>query len=224
MNGVLPADALALRAEGRDAARSGRPLGACPYQRGDWRLLEWHIGHIGFGGPVSPALVHRAYNARRRAVRRREREMAAVARPETNGRICKLAACPRPVPWKAGISRARNAAREFCCPEHQHAHQAATAAERRDARAAADPKGARRREREAARRRRAREAKSAAPVAAETPPPPAPALRPGVITDVMWRAACTGMSEVEMRRFVGLDDAQVAKVLELQRRSGRVAA
>lgn len=220
-NGLLSAEAVALRAEGRDAARSGKPVEVCPYPRGDWRLLEWRIGHIGFDCPVSPALQRQAYNARRRAARRREREVAALVRPETTGRLCKLATCRGSIPWNTRVGKARNEAREFCCPAHQHEHAAIVAAERRTAMAAVDPKGARRREREAERRRRVRQAPAVEASAAEMSPAQAPA--PDVVTPLMWRLAAAGETEGGMR-CAGLTPRQIARVLELQRRGSRVAA
>jgi hypothetical protein len=142
LNGLLSTEAAGLRVEGRNAARSGSSDDSCPYPSGDWRRLEWRIGFIGFDRPVSPALVQQAYNARRRSARRRGQDMSAPVKPETTGKLCKLASCRSPIPWNARVSKAKNEAREFCCPSHQHAQQAVVAAERRAARAAVDPKGA----------------------------------------------------------------------------------
>jgi hypothetical protein len=223
VTGNLPADALALRAEGRDAARSGKPVEACPHQRGDWRSLEWRIGHIGLGETPPPDLLRQAYNARRKAARRREREVVALALPETTGKACKLAACRRPIPWNPRVSRAKNQAREFCGTACQHAHLAVLGAERRAARAAVDPARARRTALESERRRKAKErlrAGEAAPVPAVAPRPPA---GPDAVTQLMWRLAAAGETESGCR-LAGLTLEQTVRVMALQRRGTRAAA
>jgi hypothetical protein len=210
LNGLLSTEAAGLRVEGRNAARSGSSDDSCPYPSGDWRRLEWRIGFIGFDRPVSPALVQQAYNARRRSARRR-------------GKLCKFASCRSPIPWNARVSKAKNEAREFCCPSHQHAQQAVVAAERRAARAAVDPKGARRQERQAEHRRRVRESPpvEAPSVAASPAREREPA--PDAVTPLMWRLAAASETEAGCR-CAGLTPEQAARVMALQRRSTRAAA
>jgi hypothetical protein len=223
LNGLLSTEAAGLRVEGRNAARSGSSDDSCPYPSGDWRRLEWRIGFIGFDRPVSPALVQQAYNARRRSARRRGRDMSAPVKPETTGKLCKVASCRSPIPWNARVSKAKNEAREFCCPSHQHAQQAVVAAERRAARAAVDPKGARRQERQAEHRRRVRESPpvEAPSVAASPAREREPA--PDAVTPLMWRLAAASETEAGCR-CAGLTPEQAARVMALQRRSTRAAA
>jgi hypothetical protein len=199
-------EAGAARAQGAAAARAGLPSTACPYRPATWLALNWLTGHALELGHRDAADILRweAKKAQKRESRQRVREARAAAEPTVQkparpSKPCAIDGCPGRVVWRSGRSRADFEEALYCSHGCRMAGlQAAAAA------------GVQR-------------PKAPAAVARRRPPDPGP-IRPPPVTAAMWRAACESMGEAEMRRFLGLDDAQVAKVLELQRRGGRTAA
>lgn len=214
-----------MRAEGWDAARAGLAEESSPYAvAGGWRAAEWLIGHLGFGGSRPAALMHAAKVARRREGRRRARELLALANPPRPKRrsparpayagTCKRGACGKPIPWDPKRSAAKNRRRDYCCAECARIVQHEAAVARREELWRTDPQAAR-----ALERKTRRTLGVSRPEGDRDEPPPIP--RPAPVTELMWRAACEYLDPVVMRRFMALDETQVARVLELQRRGAR---
>lgn len=200
-------EAGAARSQGAAAARAGEPSTACPYPAESWLALSWLVGHALELGHRDAAGVLRAAakKAQKRESRQRVREAHAAGKPTVEkpprpSKPCAIDGCAGRVVWRSGRSRADFEAALYC------SHACRMAGLRSAATAAAG----------------VQRPKAPAAVARQRPPDPGP-VRPAPVTDAMWRAACESMGEAEMRRFLGLDDGQVARVLEMQGRGGRAA-
>lgn len=211
---TLRPEAAAARAQGARAADAGEPFSVCPHPAGGSLALNWLVGHALALDRQEAADIFRdlAKNARQRERRGQAREARAVAhvpvvKPERPSKPCALAGCTGRVVWQSGRSRADFDRTLYCCHACRMAGLTAGSAGRRRGGKARPPPP-----------------KVKSEPVAPTLDPSLAVVTPRPITPGMWHAARDGVSADAMRRLFGLDDGQVAKVLEMQRQGRRKAA